>query len=75
MKINFTSLLVKVGLAYGLVVFLSNPKNIKRLKYFVIFSFGFFIVISIILLAANFDYDLFKKEMKEIQKSNQTLSY
>jgi putative effector of murein hydrolase len=75
MKINFTSLLVKTGLAYGLVVFLSNPKNIKRLKYFVIFSFAIFILISIVLLIGNFDYDLYKKEMDDIRKSHQTLDY
>ncbi len=75
MKINFKSLIVKVGLGYGLVVFLSNPKNIKRLKYFVIISFGLFFIISLILLLTHFDYDLYKKEMREIQRSNHKLSY
>ena len=59
---------VRLGLFIAITEVFKNPKNIKRIKYFIIGANVLFILISLLLAITHFDKDLYKKEMDEIRK-------
>ena len=58
---------LRLGLFIAITEILKNPKNIKRIKRFIIGSLIVFVVFSLIMIVTHFDKELYKKEMKEIR--------
>ena len=58
---------LRLGLFIAITEILKNPKNIRRIKRFVIGGLIAFIVFSLIMIVTHFDKDLYQKEMKEIK--------